>query len=304
MNLKKIINQSLQFDRIRLSHYRRIASSKVTGRLNCRWDKRRSCLNYYYSACSDSKEHYIRQAPNSKIWKLQMKRYAQEMIRILTHNIKAKELLSKALLSDEPSVVLEKMPRAYRPNIVFQPKNRSGQTYDPDIGIRNDRPTQDIPQSENPYKREELTIVTSFGLVVRTKGEMDIAEILYSLGIEFFYERALTLDVLRYEIDIITGERTGVTYWKTKTYYPDFTIILPNGRILYWEHKGLLEKRKYVERDVQKTIDYNMNGIYQSHNLIVTEEGPNNALDNEGIKRMALMVLELCTVSDDPLFEH
>ena len=34
-----------------------------------------------------------------------------------------------------------------------------------------------------------------------------------------------------------------------------------------------------------------MNGIYQTHNYAVTEEGPNNAIDFEGIKLIAKMIL-------------
>ena len=120
---------------------------------------------------------------------------------------------------------------------------------------------------------------------MRSKGELFIAELLYSLGIEFFYERALVLDV--YRVD----ENTGESYWTTKTYYPDFTILLPDGRVYYWEHKGMLSNLQYVMRDARKNFDYNTNGIFQPYNLIVTEEGPNNKIDVDGIHAVIRFLL-------------
>ena len=52
------------------------------------------------------------------------------------------------------------------------------------------------------------------------------------------------------------------------------------------EHKGRLSDRSYTERDMEKEIIYNLNGIYQPHNLIVTAEGPNNEFDMEAVRRI------------------
>ena len=92
---------------------------------------------------------------------------------------------------------------------------------------------------------------------------------------------------------IMNGQIFHDRYQTKKTYYPDFTIILPDGRVFYWEHKGLLKNYDYSERDILKTTDYNVNGIYQPHNYIVTEEGPENDIDFDGIKRIVQALL-LC----------
>ena len=286
MSLIDIVKASLDLDKRRLPHYERMAATSVEGRLNSKWDHRRSRVYYYLQKPEDDREHSIPTEPNARVWKLQCKHFAEQMIRILRNNIAAKEQFVESLLSDDTAEVLESMPRAYRPNSSFRPRSRSGRSEDDDSrGIRNDRPRQKIPQSENPYKPEELNIQTSFGLWVRSKGELFIAELLYSLGIEFFYERALVLDV--YRVD----ENTGESYWTTKTYYPDFTILLPDGRIYYWEHKGMLSSLQYVMRDARKSFDYNTNGIFQPYNLIVTEEGPNNKIDVDGIHAVVRFLL-------------
>ncbi|MBQ6496312.1 MAG: hypothetical protein IJI74_03985 [Firmicutes bacterium] len=259
------IKQSIAIDRHRLAHYEKLSGLAVNGRLNCKWDYRRSKSYYYYKGPDDDREHMVKEEPNAIIWKIQEKRFAKAMISVLRNNIEIKQKLVSQLLSDLESDVMEKLPKAYRPNVRFKtkPSHVSG-----------------IHQSENPFKREQLTIQTSFGLFVRTKSEMIIAELLHSLGITFYYEKALTLKVQRFGTD-------GHPYWTSHTYYPDFTIELPDGRIIYWEHKGMMSDINYVKNNNQKCVDYNMNGIFQSHNYIVTEEGPNNRIDFEGIKKIA-----------------
>ena len=44
-------------------------------------------------------------------------------------------------------------------------------------------------------------------------------------------------------------------------------------------------------RDARKNFDYNTNGIFQPYNLIVTEEGPNNKIDVDGIHAVIRFLL-------------
>lgn len=244
-----------------------MARESVGGVLKCKNNKRDDRKEYYLKLPGDRKYRYAGLRDHKLILAIKGKRLAQKYVKILEHNIRCKELLLSTLLSDVIEDVEENLPIAYR--------------HDPDISgtVDQKKRNRKIRQSENPYKREELILETSFGLFVRTKGELAIAELLYSLGIEFFYERALTLEVIRYD-------DTGVPYTVKKTYYPDFTIILNSGKKIYWEHKGLMKKHDYVERDIRKENDYNMNRIFQSHNLIVTSEGPKNEIDMDGIMRI------------------
>ena len=52
-----------------------------------------------------------------------------------------------------------------------------------------------------------------------------------------------------------------------------------------------LQDKRYIKRDIEREIVYNLNGIYQPHNLLVTEEGANNEFDMEAVKRMVRGVL-------------
>ena len=117
-----------------------------------------------------------------------------------------------------------------------------------------------VKQSEKPGRREELKHATSFGLLTRSKNEALIAELLHAAGIEFYYEKRLQIVDEQGKIQVI---------------YPDFTIILADGSVIYWEHKGMMADPGYEEMDRKRMRMYFLNGIYQPLNLIVTMDGPN-----------------------------
>ena len=69
------------------------------------------------------------------------------------------------------------------------------------------------------YKENEKTHITSWGLRVRSKSEVLIAEQLHINNIAFHYEEILSI-----------GSRKII---------PDFTIKKSDGGLIYWEHSGL-----------------------------------------------------------------
>lgn len=78
----------------------------------------------------------------------------------------------------------------------------------------------------NPYQGSS-GMKTSFGLKMRSKSEILIAEKLYEHKIHFEYEKPLSAS--------------------GKTFYPDFTIFLKN-KTIYWEHFGMLSDKEYHKR--------------------------------------------------------
>lgn len=258
MDIRDYIKQSISLDRKRLEHYRqKFNGIKINGTLVMRGNSSKN-KEYYYYRLKSGKDKYLGKKDRNTVIALQHKRLAKEMMERLRHNIRIKEWACEALMEDDVAEVQKSLPKAYQPNKRFE-KDEA-------------RKRKPFPQSENPYRREDLVILTSFGLYVRTKSEAQIAELLYSLGIKFYYEKALTLEFV------------GEYGYDKKTYYPDFTIILPNGEKIFWEHKGMLSKKGYLERDMQREMVYNMNGIYQPHNYMVTADGPNNTMDMESTK--------------------
>ena len=127
-------------------------------------------------------------------------------------------------------------------------------------------------ESENPAYPEALIHNTSFGLKVRSKSEAMIADALYMFEVPQLYERKLILK-----------ERTSGKLYEI---FPDFTIPLPDGRYIYWEHKGRMDDPKYRQRNLWKESLYFDNGIYPPHNLIITMDGPHQEFDLQEIHRV------------------
>ncbi|CVK20104.1 RecQ family ATP-dependent DNA helicase [Sporomusa sphaeroides] len=95
---------------------------------------------------------------------------------------------------------------------------------------------------------------------VRSKSEVIIANLLAKNSIAYEYEKKLE-------------------YEKGKWIEPDFTITLPDGRDLYWEHLGMLGVESYDKRWLEKQDIYDK---FYKGKLIVTYEGAtitNSTLD-------------------------
>ena len=86
--------------------------------------------------------------------------------------------------------------------------------------------------------------------MVRSKSEVIIANQLYHSGLEYEYEKNLIYD----------GGKMR----------PDFTVVTPKGKIVYWEHLGLLGTEEYDQNWLLKKH------VYDEHfpgQLKVTYEG-------------------------------
>ena len=97
---------------------------------------------------------------------------------------------------------------------------------------------------------ESYRHVTDRGEQVASKSEVIIANLLYSYGIEYEYEKVL----------VINGY----------SYKPDFTIWRKDGTMLLWEHAGLMDDPEYVKKFENKLVQYQSIGFTQAEKLIVT----------------------------------
>ncbi|TDR36058.1 UvrD-like helicase family protein [Tahibacter aquaticus] len=118
---------------------------------------------------------------------------------------------------------------------------------------------------------ESLIHRTARGEMVRSKSEVIIANALAARGVDYFYERALTID--------------GVTK------YPDFTIDdMESGTTIFWEHCGMLHVPSYRRRWEEKIVWYAKHGILSHENgggangiLLVSCDNPNGGIDSAKI---------------------
>ena len=215
---------------------------------------------YYITTRGSDKRIYANRKMLIMVYKLKQRKKAEAKARILENNIAVREYVMENYQDCSDETIDERLPTAYRNDDELNAKV-----------INQKSRGKQIPQSENPYKPEELRHITSFNLRVRSKGELIVAEALYAGGFVFFYEKRLEV----YDED-----------GNIKVIYPDFTIIFPSGFIVYWEHKGRLDDREYMLRDMKKTQLYYNNGIFEPHNLIVTTDGPGGTTDVEAVHRI------------------
>lgn len=119
--------------------------------------------------------------------------------------------------------------------------------------------------SSNIPIKQNRSILTNNGDLVRSKSEKIIADALLQYGVAYKYE---------HQIQAKNG----------KQLYPDFTILSPvTNNIIYWEHFGLMDMTDYSKNVVNKINIYQELGIVLGHNLIATFEYKDNPLKTQNV---------------------
>ena len=251
MNFLDIVKSELEFQKHLLRQFNALRRIKDDGQLFCKRTSK-GYTNYYIKEKTGGEKQYVRKKSEKEMGRvcmLQAKGLGTFAAERTEKNIKLLNQIIKEYQRVDAESILRDIPEPFKGEQLAK-----GLRFH--MNMNKDRP---FPQSEKPTRREDLKHSTSFGLCTRSKNEAMTAELLYAAGVEFYYERKLVL----------------VDKWgKKHVLYPDFTIILADGTVIYWEHKGMLDNQEYVEADNERMQLYYINGIYQPHNLIVTGDGP------------------------------
>ena len=106
---------------------------------------------------------------------------------------------------------------------------------------------------------EQKKFTSKQGLLTRSKSEAIIATVLEDMEVPFHYEEKLVL------------EGTSI--------YPDFTLRHPfTGRVVYWEHFGMMEEETYQADTIRKLNNYIKNGNIPGVDLICSFETRNEPM--------------------------
>lgn len=111
------------------------------------------------------------------------------------------------------------------------------------------------------------------GLLVRSKSEVIIANMLYEANIDFEYEKFL--------------EEKG------KRFLPDFTFEDAAGDPIIWEHLGMLSNPAYKESWDKKLAFYKSIGFKEGTNLFTTIDHENGSIDSDEIKEVLQTIEDL-----------
>ena len=272
MNFLDIVKSELKFQKHLLRQFNALRRIKDDGQLFCK-RTRNGYTNYYIKEKTGGQKQYVRKKSEKemrRVCMLQAKGLGTFAAERIEKNIKLLNQLIKGYQRVDAESILRDIPEPFK-----------GEQLAKGLRFHMNR-HRPFPQSEKPIRREDLKHSTSFGLWTRSKNEAMTAEILYAAGVEFYYERKLIL-----------VDRWG----KKHVIYPDFTIILADGTVIYWEHKGMLDNQEYVESDNERMQLYYINGIYQPHNLIVTGDGPNGEYCGAQISMIVNNILVPMSVS-------
>ena len=128
-------------------------------------------------------------------------------------------------------------------------------------GVRTDG--GDAPHAEHLVHR------TRRGEMVRSKSELVIANHLFSVGLQYEYERPLdgTAAVGRLR--------------------PDFSFITDAGDLILWEHLGRMSRDDYRRGWQWKKAWYEQNGYLEATNLFTTSDDERGGLDSRPIEETA-----------------
>ena len=105
---------------------------------------------------------------------------------------------------------------------------------------------------QNDLNRDDLKYVTRSGIRVRSKSERTIADLLTENSIAFRYEAEFVME--------------------SGSFFPDFTIMRRDGKLVLWEHMGLMDDPEYFRRACNKIEKYRREGFSQHTDLICTYE--------------------------------
>lgn len=274
MDIIKRIETEIKRQNEHMDFYRNLASNKEELILKCKNVKGRN-RQFFYRKKGDKKAKYIGRKDRDFVMEIFSTALCIKTAGIIERNILLLKRAVNGLKPYDPVSVMEGLPSAYK---------EAAEEYLLDIEPFETPPCEmdlidPATPSENPYKRDELKYPVSNGIKVRSKSEALICEYLLAANLIIRYEKALDL-VYTYT------DEAGFKHNGTERVYPDFTIYLPDGTVIYWEHEGKMDDESYRKRNLHKMMLYYRNGIYMPTNLIITMEGDGKIFDTDAVQRI------------------
>jgi hypothetical protein len=217
-----------------------------------------------------SAQYYLRMKPNDKNGTYLSKSNTKQIKMYLQ---KSYDLKAKKLVDEE----LKNLTRCLGKNVELPHKlEQLYSNYPEEARIHICPVSKSYEEMERewmarPYRRLDVNNVnagyeTNRGELVRSKSELNIANMLDHYHIAYKYECPVVLN-------------NGIVV------HPDFTVLnRDTGEEIYWEHRGMMDDSGYASKAVFKFKKYMQSGIILEKNLIITEETSLNPLGTDEIK--------------------
>ncbi len=210
---------------------------------------------------------YIGKRKSPMVEDIQTYRFLRAAIKRIEKNVRLMKRLEKGFGDVDPNVIQEKWGIAYNP-LPDRCFELSGQV-NRKAWREKYRKIYHVGIYSHP---EGLKQRTKDGNWVRSKSEQIIYNMLYDNALAFAYEMPFWLDGNRVE--------------------PDFCILSEKtGRLVIWEHFGLLNKGDYIQQAQRKMRLYHRTGYRVGSDLIITYDRDDFSIDSEECNQLMLEYL-------------
>lgn len=245
MDIRDYLKEELERERALFDAYKKMLPNLPEGRLETVTSKGKT----YYMVSESGERKYIGNAEEKTVRQLKLRRFLEESMRDIAANIKRITGLLEKFRPVNPEAVIGRLPKSYRAD------------FFPDIPGFDFARSDDWDITDYPKSRrhpEQLKHTTLKGDKVRSKSELNIANMLYMKGIPYHYEEPVRLD--------------GYTV------AADFKIaVRSENRFVLLEHIGMLGDEDYEELFVRKFIGYVRCGYVPWRDVFFTfDEGDGN----------------------------
>lgn len=222
-------------------------------------------IQYYLRTdAHDKSGTYIAKREQSKIRRYLQKAYDEKIQKLIRKEIRSIEAFLKQSDNLRGGIQQAYSENPQEVRDVLRPVDCPDEEY-----IKH---WQSAAYAPNPIPVQTTEYRTNNGELVRSKSELNIANALQKAGIPY-----------KYECPLLLKDGTVV--------YPDFTILdVKNRRVIYWEHRGMMDASDYVKNAVRKNKNYLKNGIVTGVNLVITEESGVNPLGTDEIREVIMRI--------------
>ena len=207
---------------------------------------------------SDSKTMKTITKDTDAVQRFSEKAFYQKKLDRVEYNLKHADLLLENFMDISTEAVLEDLPEELHSHLPFSESYSYELPADPALAERMIE-WMNIPCPPSIFHPEELKHKTTAGFYVRSKSEALWTEKLVHYKAAFKFELPLQIDI--------------------ETFAPDFTVMRKDGKIIYVEHCGLMERERYMRRFQHKLFAYKSAGIVPWDNLILTYDDPQGRID-------------------------
>lgn len=256
MDFLKVIATEIARNQSALDEYEKMLKGLPEGKLGTVKSRGRT----YYVGIKGKKRLYLGSEDNDEVRKLKTRRFAEAGIERAGRNVALLEAIRDGYERVDREYILSILPKTYQ--LSREGKHLESQKIWTDLWEQADYVKKENGEYDMP---EHITVK---GEKVRSKSEVNIANMLCEKGIPYRYEEAFRL-------------KNG------KIASPDFTIFVKSeGRTKLLEHCGAFYSNRYVEQYAWKVRNYIASGIIPNRDVFFTYEDLDGNIDTRAIDLM------------------